>query len=67
MIDYKNKIRDCTECSDIKKFSEFYWDKRRGIPRAICKQCTSVKAAKRYDPKVCRSKYFKRKQKLLDE
>jgi hypothetical protein len=67
MIDFKAKKRDCTSCGEIKHFNEFNWDNRRGIPRAECKKCASIRMAKKYNPQKAREYYRKVKEKRRNE
>jgi len=52
MIDEEKKMRICSCCHIKKPFSDFSMDNRRGITRAICKECAAKKQAKRYHKKT---------------
>jgi len=61
MIDFKNKIRMCADCGEIKPFSDFYFDKKNGKPQSLCKKCKIKNVLKYCDPAQAREKYRKRK------
>lgn len=60
------QTKTCSKCYISKPFSDYYFDKRRGKPRARCKKCTD-EANKLYENKnidtvsAYRQKYYQKK------
>lgn len=56
----KENLKKCSRCGELKTYDEFYFDKARGKPQAMCKKCKIKKILTYYDPAKARAKYRKK-------
>lgn len=53
----KENLKKCSRCGQLKTLDDFYFDKARGKPQAMCKKCKIKKILTYYDPAKARERY----------